>query len=80
MNDESIRVVVQCRPLNAREKTSNYKACVRIHLDLCRIEVVRNNSGTEKPLTFDAVYDIDSSRQEVYSDGEFSPTSYLKRW
>lgn len=70
MSDETVRVVIRCRPFNSREKTAGYGKCVQIHKDLRQIEVLKTagDPTADKAFTFDAVYDSDSTQNEVYMD------------
>jgi len=64
---ECVKVVVRCRPANAREKALNSQKIVKIDRRTLAVSLVK---GSEEPKTFtyDNVYDDDSRQKDVYDE------------
>jgi kinesin family protein 3/17 len=73
---ESVKVVVRCRPLNAREKKLNCAKSVDIRAESGQIQLKKPvdnrlhllDEAPPKLFTFDAVYDDDSEQRAVFLD------------
>jgi len=67
-NSDNVKVVVRCRPMNEKEKGSNFHQIVKI--DEVRGQVIvegRNANEVEKTFTFDTVFSTDSKQVDVYN-------------
>ena len=86
-SEESVLVVVRCRPLNGKEvekeleasgnaeEGRDFQGCVRIDSKPGLVELRKPSSATTDPakgFTFDAVYDWNSKQDELYEE-TFSP-------
>lgn len=78
-SSECVKVMVRCRPMNGMEKQKGKSvlniACVKIvdvDYKLNQITIKRPDSKETKNFTYDAVYDDDSTQQQVYDDSAFS--------
>ena len=72
---ESVKVVVRCRPLNAKEVEQGHECCVNMFPDRGLIELRNPNLGPTDPMktfTFDAVYDRSSKQLDLYAE-TFAP-------
>ena len=72
---ESVKVVVRCRPLNAKEIEQGHECCVNMFSDRGLIEIRNPNLGPTDPMktfTFDAVYDRNSKQLDLYAE-TFAP-------
>ena len=72
---ESVKVVVRCRPLNAKEIEQGHECCVNMFSDRGLIELRNPNLGPTDPIktfTFDAVYDRNSKQLDLYAE-TFAP-------
>ena len=83
-SEESVLVVVRCRPLNANEvekeleacgnkneEGRDFSGCVRMASKLGLVEIRKPNLATTDPakcFTFDAVYDWNSKQDELYEE------------
>jgi len=67
---EAVKVVVRCRPANAREKALNSAKIVKIERKTLAVSLTK---GSEEPKTFtyDNVYDDDSRQKDVYDETAF---------
>ncbi|KAL3116423.1 hypothetical protein niasHT_006870 [Heterodera trifolii] len=65
---ESVRVVVRCRPLNQRELRINSNICVEMVPSIGQCILQTEGSSVPKALTFDGVYFIDSTAEQLYND------------
>ncbi|KYQ57477.1 Kinesin-like protein KIF3B [Trachymyrmex zeteki] len=69
---QCVQVVVRCRPMDERETTRNYTRVVDVIPSRGAVEVRHPrddpSSETVKVFTFDAVYDGNSSQQELYEE------------
>ncbi|CAH1116212.1 unnamed protein product [Phaedon cochleariae] len=70
--NESVQVVVRCRPLNEKENDSNCTSVVKIYPSRGVIEVENPNARSEneknKIFTYDSVYDERSTQQNLYDE------------
>ena len=72
---ESVKVVVRCRPLNEKEVESNHASCVEMWTDRGLVEIKNPKLGPTDPVktfTFDAVYDWNSKQLDLYAE-TFAP-------
>jgi len=72
---ESVKVVVRCRPLNAKEVDQGHETCVEMFPDKGLIEIRNPSLGPTDPMktfTFDAVYDCNSKQLDLYAE-TFAP-------
>uniref|UniRef100_A0A914DVQ0 Kinesin-like protein n=1 Tax=Acrobeloides nanus TaxID=290746 RepID=A0A914DVQ0_9BILA len=63
---ESVRVICRCRPLNQREIALNSKICVEMDSSIGQIAL--HGDGPEKLFSFDGVYYMDSTAEQIYND------------
>lgn len=72
MSEESVRVVVRCRPLNGREKAMNCGVVVQTVTEAGQVQLARPGAGGDaeppKKFTFDGAYGMDSNSQMIYED------------
>uniref|UniRef100_A0A0N5BCT8 Kinesin-like protein n=1 Tax=Strongyloides papillosus TaxID=174720 RepID=A0A0N5BCT8_STREA len=64
---ESVRVICRCRPLNQREMDLNSSICVKMDSALGEVSIYGNDESV-KTFTFDGVYYMDSTAEQVYND------------
>ncbi|TPX59965.1 hypothetical protein SpCBS45565_g07616 [Spizellomyces sp. 'palustris'] len=67
---EAVKVVVRCRPFSEKEKTAGHSNIVNIDKAAATVSIVDPRSGADplpKTFTFDSVFDLTSSQQEVYN-------------
>lgn len=69
---QCVQVVVRCRPMDEKEQTRNYSRVVDAYPSRGVVEI-RNprddpSSDNVKVFTFDAVYDAQSSQQDLYEE------------
>jgi len=76
MGDETVKVVVRCRPPNSKETSEGRKNCVIVHSAEGQLAIT--NPSTEgsaapdvKTFSFDSVYDPDSTQKQVYEETAF---------
>ncbi|XP_075218929.1 kinesin-like protein KIF3B [Lycorma delicatula] len=67
---DSVKVVVRCRPMNRREVTEGYKNVAKVLPAMGSIYIFnpKENDTVGKQFTFDAVYDWNSSQEELYEE------------
>ncbi|XP_063957027.1 kinesin-like protein KIF17 isoform X1 [Lytechinus pictus] len=66
---EAVKVIVRCRPLNAREKSLNCKTVVKMDGGRGFCEIFKPNSkDPSKSFTFDGAYFVDSTTEQIYGD------------
>lgn len=74
VDDECVKVMVRCRPMNQKEVANGSKNCIEIDKSLNQV-IARSSgeSSTEQGriFTYDAVYGIDSTQRQVYDEGAF---------
>ncbi|KAF5836468.1 kinesin family member 3a [Dunaliella salina] len=66
---EAVRVVVRCRPLNAKEKNDGRKRIVDMDVDAGQVKVSNPKGDDHEPpktFTFDQVYDWNCSQTEIF--------------
>lgn len=70
MSVESVKVIVRCRPLNAREKSLNCKEVVNIKSNLGQCSISNPSRLKDPPKTFffDGAFDLNSSTEQIYAD------------
>uniref|UniRef100_A0A0N4ZJS2 Kinesin-like protein n=1 Tax=Parastrongyloides trichosuri TaxID=131310 RepID=A0A0N4ZJS2_PARTI len=64
---ESVRVICRCRPLNQREIDLNSNICVKMDSSLGQVSIFGSDESV-KAFTFDGVYYMDSTAEQVYND------------
>uniref|UniRef100_A0AC34GPZ4 Kinesin-like protein n=1 Tax=Panagrolaimus sp. ES5 TaxID=591445 RepID=A0AC34GPZ4_9BILA len=64
---ESVRVICRCRPLNQREIALNSKVCVEMDGSVGST-ILHHEEAPPKPFTFDGVYFMDSTAEQIYND------------
>ncbi|KAI4877257.1 hypothetical protein NFI96_014314, partial [Prochilodus magdalenae] len=74
--NESVKVVVRCRPMNDKERAANFERVVSVDVKFGQV-AVRNPRGASahehpKVFTFDSVYDWNSKQIDLY-DETFRP-------
>ncbi|CAN8010888.1 unnamed protein product, partial [Ixodes pacificus] len=70
MAQESVKVVVRCRPMNAREKEEKCQTIVSIDgsAGQCSLLNPADRGAPPKCFTFDGAYDVDSTTEQIYFD------------
>jgi hypothetical protein len=72
MADESVKVVVRCRPMNSKETAEGRKDVVAVAVPENRVTITNPDpnaiSQDPKSFTFDAVYDDMSTQRAVYDE------------
>ncbi|KAI3381477.1 hypothetical protein SNEBB_001976 [Seison nebaliae] len=71
-HDESVKVIVRCRPMNEREIKLKSDNIVKMNKPQCSL--INNKAPNAPPKTFsyDAVYDTDSITETIYAEVGFS--------
>uniref|UniRef100_A0A8R1DGN2 Kinesin-like protein n=1 Tax=Caenorhabditis japonica TaxID=281687 RepID=A0A8R1DGN2_CAEJA len=66
---ETVKVIVRCRPLSAQEKENGHSKIVHMRTQVGQIEL-RNPKDHEdtKDFTFDAIYDENSTQSDLYEE------------
>lgn len=64
---ESVRVVVRCRPLDAKEKGAGHKSVVEMDQQQGLVEVSMDDGNT-KSFSFDSVYGPGSKQKDIYDE------------
>lgn len=70
-DSECVRVVVRCRPLNAKERGDQRQRIVDVDTAARQVVLRSPAAGAGEPpksFTFDAVFDWDSQQRTVYAD------------
>jgi kinesin family protein 3/17 len=66
-SEETVRVIVRCRPLNSREKALNCDVCVKTMTEAGQVQLIKPGAAAAdeppKKFTFDGAYGIDSNSQ-----------------
>jgi len=72
-SDESVRVVVKCRPMNSREISSHADDIVQIHETRAQCSITNPNDlvAPPKTFTFDGAFGSASTNHQVYADVVF---------
>ncbi|KAF8777709.1 osmotic avoidance abnormal protein 3-like isoform X2 [Argiope bruennichi] len=70
MASETVKVIVRCRPINQRERDLGCKVIITMDpsCGLCSIVNPDDNSAPPKNFTFDGVYFIDSTTEQIYNE------------
>ncbi len=72
MSEETVRVLVRCRPLNSRERDLQCKIVVEIDEGSGTVRLLRPDSADPpKQFTFDGAYDLNSNTKQIYEDLAF---------
>lgn len=73
MADETVRVLVRCRPFNNREKNLGCKNVIDVKSDVGMVSIKKPDGSSEPPknFTFDATYDMNSNSQMIYEEMGF---------
>ena len=66
--EDNIKVAVRCRPMNKREKELKCKTVVNVDPPNRQIFLLKQETNTNKPFTFDFTYAEDVRQAEVYQD------------
>ncbi|KAI8822197.1 P-loop containing nucleoside triphosphate hydrolase protein, partial [Fimicolochytrium jonesii] len=66
---EAVKVVVRCRPFSEKEKAAGHSNIVAISKEAATVAITNPKSASDLPktFTFDSVFDISSTQQEVYN-------------
>ena len=67
---ESVKVIVRCRPMNAREYGLNCKEVINIDGKIGQCSIINPNDSKVPPkmFTFDGAYDTASTTEQIYAD------------
>jgi hypothetical protein len=67
---EAVKVIVRCRPMNAREKGLSCKEVVDIDNRMARCSITNPDDlkAPPKTFTFDGAYDTNSTTEQIYAD------------
>lgn len=67
---EAVKVIVRCRPMNAREDGLKCKDVIFINerLAQCSIKNPNDDKGPPKAFTFDGAYGVNSTTQQIYAE------------
>ncbi|KAL0277188.1 UNVERIFIED_CONTAM: hypothetical protein PYX00_004555 [Menopon gallinae] len=67
---ESVKVIVRCRPMSARERELGFKNILLMDSECCTCSIANPNDSTAPPksFTFDSVYSIVSTTEQIYND------------
>ncbi|XP_077499049.1 osmotic avoidance abnormal protein 3-like [Amblyomma americanum] len=70
MTQESVKVVVRCRPMNGKEREQKCQSVVRIDCAAgqCTLTNPADRSAPAKTFCFDGAYDGDSTTEQIYDD------------
>ena len=74
MGEETVKVLVRCRPMNARERALNATCVVAMDsavgkCSLSKPASMRQDANEQpKEFSFDGVYDVDSCTKNIYED------------
>ncbi|CAG5111451.1 Oidioi.mRNA.OKI2018_I69.chr2.g5760.t2.cds [Oikopleura dioica] len=74
MPDETVKVIVRCRPMNSREKSLKCDVSVDVHSDIGQIQLKKSANSSEPPkaFTFDGSYGVDSDTANIYEDAAYN--------
>ena len=67
---EAVKVIVRCRPMNAREKGLNCKTVLSMDgkIGQCVIHNPNDSKAPPKTFTFDGAYFVESTTEQIYAD------------
>lgn len=71
IRNECVQVIVRCRPLSNKEKTSAYQQVVDVFPNRGVIEILNPTEATrenKKTFTYDAVYGENADQQTIYDE------------
>ena len=70
MAAEAVKVIVRCRPMNARELGLKGSEVVKIDSQIGQCSLVNAHEKKAKPkvFTFDGAYDKNSTTEQIYED------------
>ncbi|XP_049514368.1 kinesin-like protein KIF17 [Dermacentor silvarum] len=70
MTQESVKVVVRCRPMNTKEREQKCQSVVRIDCvaGQCTLTNPADRSAPAKTFCFDGAYDHNSTTEQIYDD------------
>lgn len=63
-DDECVKVMVRCRPMNSKEKGNGSKNCIEVIKDINQIVLTNQNKSDDenvRAFTYDAVYGENST-------------------
>jgi len=74
MPDETVKVIVRCRPMNSREKGLKCDTSVEVHNELGQIQLKKSSKDSDPPkaFTFDGSYGVDSDTVNIYEDAAYN--------
>ncbi|KAL6112483.1 kif17 [Pungitius sinensis] len=74
MGSESVKVVVRCRPLNARERALGSDVVLSVDLRRCQCFIAKPGAADEPPkhFTFDGTYFLDQTTEQMYNETAYS--------
>ncbi len=70
MGDETVKVVVRCRPFNSKEKNESRGNIIQVDEDSGSVSITNPSAPDEKPksFTFDSSFDDKSLQSNVYDE------------
>lgn len=70
MGSEAVRVIVRCRPMNEREEKLNCEVVLAMDTSIAQVQLRRpkNKQAPPKLFTFDGVYYMEDTTQQIYED------------
>ena len=70
MGDETVKVVVRCRPFNSKEKTEKRGNIIQVDEDSGSVSITNPSAPDDKPksFTFDSSFDDNSIQSNVYDE------------
>ncbi|CAK8691357.1 unnamed protein product [Clavelina lepadiformis] len=69
-NNECVKVVVRCRPLNQKEIGQHHESVVNMDLKMGQVQIKnpKNPTDTPKAFTFDSIYDWNSTQTDIFEE------------
>ncbi|XP_014243917.1 osmotic avoidance abnormal protein 3 isoform X2 [Cimex lectularius] len=70
---ESVKVIVRCRPMNSREISLKCKSVVVMDSERCSCSIMNptDSSAPSKTFTFDGVYSVGSTTEQIYNESAY---------
>lgn len=69
---EAVKVIVRCRPLNAREESLQCDVVVSMDPQITQVRLKKPKAdpkvAPDKAFTFDGVYDMNETTEKIYND------------
>ena len=69
-NNETVKVMIRCRPMNKNETNRGSKSCVRIEAKEGSV-ILKAKEG-DKAFTYDNVFATDEKQETIYNKSAFS--------